>query len=70
MSDLFGLMRENPFGTFLVVISVLWTAERIVRTIVNRNKPVQCDCDTDDDYDDYDDGEDEIVARGGEEEDS
>jgi hypothetical protein len=46
MSDLIVLIRENPFGSFIVILSVLWAGERVVTALINRNKPasVKCDC--------------------------
>lgn len=50
--------------TFIIILSVLWAVERMVRTFLNRNKPtvkcdcVECDCEcceTDDDEDDEED---------------
>jgi hypothetical protein len=43
--ELFALMRENPLGTFIIILAVLWAFERMVTTFLNRNKPVcECDC--------------------------
>jgi hypothetical protein len=44
--ELFALMRENPVGTFIIILCVLWAFERMVVAFFNRNKPVvQCECD-------------------------
>lgn len=46
MHEFITLMRENPFGTFIILLAVLWTAERVVFGIINRNRPqINCDCD-------------------------
>lgn len=42
--ELFTLMRENPLGTFIIILAILWAFERMVTAFINRNKPV-CDCD-------------------------
>ncbi len=41
--ELFALMRENPLGTFIIILCLLWAFERMVTAFINRNKPV-CDC--------------------------
>ena len=61
--ELFSLMRENPLGTFIIILAVLWAFERMVTTFLNRNKPVvQCDCDCCE--------HDETEEEGGEEDES
>ncbi len=54
MSELVGLVREFPFGSFIIILSVLWACERVVSAFINRNKP-SCDCDCcNEDEDDID----------------
>lgn len=57
--DLFLLMRENPFGTFIIILAVLWAFERMVVALINRNKPA-CECTCCDE-----DADDDVVAMGG-----
>ena len=42
-----GLIREFPFGSFIIILAVLWAGERVVTALINRNKPPapECDCD-------------------------
>jgi len=52
--ELFALMRENPLGSFIIILCVLWAFERVVVAFINRNKPVvdcDCDCCTDEEED-------------------
>jgi hypothetical protein len=55
--ELFTLMRENPLGTFIIILAVLWAFERMVVAFLHRNRPVvncECDCchtDTDEEED-------------------
>lgn len=51
--ELFALMRENPFGSLIIILSLIWAVERTIRAIATRNKPM-CDCsccENDDDED-------------------
>lgn len=41
--ELFALMRENPLGTFIIILCVLWAIERMVVAFLHRNRPT-CDC--------------------------
>ncbi len=47
MHEIAGLIREFPFGSFIVILSALWACERVASSFINRNKPTapQCDCD-------------------------
>lgn len=64
--ELFALMRENPFGTFVIILCFLWACERAIVAFINRNKP-ECDCEKDCecDCDEEDEEEDVVVASGG-----
>lgn len=42
--DLCSLITNNPFGSFIVILMLIWAVENVVKAFVNRNKPV-CDCD-------------------------
>ena len=53
-------MRENPLGTFIIILCLIWAVERMVVAFINRNKPPTCRCDNCDD-----DDEDEVIAMGG-----
>jgi len=46
MSELFGLVREFPIGSLVVILSALWATERTIKAIVSYNKPASC-CDED-----------------------
>jgi hypothetical protein len=54
-----------PFGSFIVILSVLWAGERVVTALINRGKPVpptcECMCCTDEEEEDDDD----VVVKGG-----
>lgn len=56
MDSVVGLIKEFPFGAFIIILAVLWACERVVTSFINRNKPEapQCDCECccDDDEDD------------------
>lgn len=61
MHEIAGLIREFPFGSFIVILSVLWACERVASAFINRNKP-ECDCEccsTDSDDDDEEEEEEE-----------
>ena len=46
MSEIAGLIRQFPEGSFFLLLALIWACERIGVSFVNRNKPtVQCDCD-------------------------
>lgn len=62
--ELFSLMRECPFGTFIIILSLIWAVERTIRAIALRNKP-DCDCRCCEEEDD-----DEVLAGGSEEDES
>lgn len=54
--ELVTLIRENPFGSFIIILATLWACERVIRAFINRNKPVapECDCDCEDEDDEED----------------
>lgn len=41
-----SLIREFPFGSFIIILATLWAGERMVTAFINRNKPPppECDC--------------------------
>lgn len=59
--DLCALITNNPLGSFIIILSLIWATERTVKAILNRNKP-ECDCECCQDDDDDDDHE--VVASG------
>lgn len=65
--DLCTLITNNPLGSFIVILALIWACERVVTALINRNKP-ECECECCIDHPD-DDDEDEVVAMGGEEDD-
>lgn len=55
MSEIAGLIRQFPEGSFVIIISLTWAIERVAVAFVNRNKPVvNCGC-----CDEEEDGEEE-----------
>lgn len=46
MESIVVLVRENPFGSFLIICIAIWAIERMVVAIAHRNRPpaAQCDC--------------------------
>jgi hypothetical protein len=52
-------MRENPLGTFIIILALLVAIERVVVAFINRNKPIMqggsTDADDDDDSSEEDD---------------
>lgn len=71
MEIIASLIREFPFGSFIIILAVLWACERVVTSIINRNKPTapNCNCDCCEGDDDDDEPEGDRVIMGGEEED-
>ena len=64
MSEIASLVREFPLGTFFIIIALFAAVVSVVKTIVNRHRPlVHCDhdhdCDEDDDVDEDDVEDDE-----------
>jgi len=46
MSEIVGLIREFPFGAFIIILSFLWACERTITSFIGRNRPIMnCDCD-------------------------
>jgi hypothetical protein len=70
MQTLASLIREFPFGAFVIILASLWAGERVVTAFINRNKP-ECDCERDceceDDDCDDDEGEGPAIMGGQEE---
>ncbi len=64
METIASLIREFPFGSFLIITGIIAGCVTVAKTFINRNKPTcECDCcGTDDDDDDP-------VIEGGEEDD-
>lgn len=58
METIVVLIRENPFGSFIVIMALLSGVFSLARSFINRNKPVcNCDCcevEGDDDEEDED----------------
>jgi len=45
MSEVVGLIREFPFGSLIIILSLIWAVERAVSSFANRNKPdCECEC--------------------------
>lgn len=63
--EIVSLIKENPLGSFIVILAVLWACERVITAFINRNKPpaTVCECPCCDEDDECE--EDEVVARGG-----
>lgn len=60
MSELAGLIRQFPEGSFFIILALITGVVTIVRTVVNRHRPlVHCDHDCCDDHDEEDEEEDE-----------
>lgn len=70
MEIIASLIREFPFGSFLIITAIIAGIIKIVVTFINRNKP-ECNCEDDCecDCDDDDEPEGDRVIMGGEEED-
>lgn len=55
MSELAGLIRQFPEGSFFLLIALIWGIERVGVAFASRNRPiVKCDRDH---YDDEDEEE-------------
>lgn len=61
MSELASLIREFPVGAFFIILALFGAVVSVVKTIVNRHRPlVHCDHDCcDEQHDEDDDEEDE-----------
>lgn len=63
METIASLIREFPFGSFLIIAGTLIGISGIAHALINRNKPVcECECcevedDEEECEDDKDDGE-------------
>ncbi len=44
MSEISSLIREFPFGSFLIIMGIITGIFSVTRAFINRNKPA-CDCD-------------------------
>ena len=44
MTEIAGLIRQFPDGSFILIISFVWACERIGVAIASRNRPVSCNC--------------------------
>ena len=63
LHEFFTMVRDFPFGFFLLAIFFIWSFKRVLEVFINRNKhDVYCDCDEDC-------NEVEVIASSGEEED-
>jgi hypothetical protein len=58
MSEIANLIRQFPEGSFFIILALITGVVTIVRTVVNRHKPlVHCDhdcCDEEEDEEDED----------------
>jgi hypothetical protein len=69
METIASLIREFPFGSFLIITAIIAGIIKIAITFINRNKP-ECNCEEDCECEDEDDEpEGDRVIMGGEEED-
>lgn len=58
MHEIAGLIREFPVGTFFIIMALIGAVVSIVRSVINRHKPlVHCDHDCCDDHDEEDEDE-------------
>lgn len=58
MEIIAGLIREFPFGSFLIITGIVGGIFSVAKAYVNRNRPIvecSCDCCTDDEEDDEED---------------
>ena len=59
MSEIASLIKEFPVGSFLIILAFITGVVTIVRTVVNRHKPlVHCDHDCCDEEEDEQEDED------------
>jgi len=68
METVASLIREFPFGSFLIIAGTLIGLSGVIHAFINRNRPV-CECDCCEGDDDDDEPEGDRVIMGGEEED-
>jgi hypothetical protein len=60
MSEIAGLIREFPVGTFFILLALIGAVVSIVRAVVNRHRPlVHCDHDCCDEVDEDEEDEEE-----------
>lgn len=69
MDTVVTLVREFPFGTFLLISALIAGGVKVAVSFVNRNKPeaAKCDCECCMDDDDDDEGEGPSIMGGQEE---
>lgn len=68
MSEIASLIREFPFGSFIIITGTLIGISGLIHAFIKRNQPVcECDC-CREDCDDEDDGE-EVETEVGPDED-
>lgn len=59
MSELAGLIRQFPEGSFFLLIALIWGIERVGVAFAQRNRPIMnCNCECCE-HDDDDDNEEE-----------
>jgi hypothetical protein len=59
MSELASLIKEFPMGTFFIIMALIAAVVTVIKTVVNRHKPlVHCDHDCCDESDDEEEDED------------
>jgi len=67
LHEILNFITANGFGSFLVIMSLIWFTYWVLKAFIERNKPVlKCECEC---CEPDDDEEEEVVAMGGEEED-
>jgi len=72
METIASLIREFPFGSFLIITAFIAGGVKVATAFVNRNKPEcncerDCECEDDDDDCDDDEGEGPAIMGGSEE---
>lgn len=60
MSEIVSLIREFPFGSFLIITAIISGFFALGHALINRNKPTcECDCCVVEEDDDCEDDEDQ-----------
>ncbi len=70
METVASLIREFPFGSFLIISAIIAGGVKVAHAFINRNKPEapKCECECcEDDEDDDDEGEGPAIMGGSEE---